>query len=174
MTTLVIAGGVAAASCLAGWLGRAAWKMMHPCNEDRENDAAAGAFSPDRYRPMERLLLAEEFQFLKAQPGYTPQIGAEWLSGRRRIFRMYLDELKRDFRRLHARARALVAESDAESSVLVGVLIRQQLVFWRVIALVELRLAFAGAELPQFDIRHVVELLDGMRLDLERMAPQAA
>jgi hypothetical protein len=148
--------------------------MMYPREEASENEMADGVFSPDRYRPMERLLLAEEFQFLESQPGYTRKIGAEWKRGRRNIFRMYLNELKRDFRRLHARARALVAESDAESSVLVGVLIRQQFTFWRAIALVEVRLAFAGKELPQLDIRPVVELLRSMQLDLERLGPQPA
>ena len=178
MTPFVVAGAIAAAGSLTGWLGWAAWKMMHPREDPQENEgtmqeAAAGAFRPERYRPMERLLRADDFGFLQSQPGYTDEIGGDWKRGRRRIFRMYLDELKRDFHRLHARARILVADSGAESSELVGVLIRQQFAFWRAIALVELRLALAGRELPQLDIRPVVDLLDSMRLDLERLSPQA-
>lgn len=174
MTEFVVVGGVVTASCLAGFIGRAAWRMIHP--EDRTNEREMGerVFSPDDYRPMERLLLAEDFRFLEAQPGYTTEIGAEWKRNQRTIFRMYLDELKRDFRHLHKNARAIVAESGEESSELVGVLLRQQMTFWRAIVLVEVRFAVAGSELPQIDVRPVVELLDAMRLDLERFAPQPA
>jgi len=173
MTTLVIVSCIAAAGSLAVLL-TTVWKMMHPREESNENPGESGTFSPERYRPMERLLLAAEFRFLESQPGYTKEIGAEWKRGRRKTFRMYLDELKRDFRRLHARARALVAEAGAESAELVGVLIRQQFAFWAAIAMVEVRFALAGSDLPRIDIRAVVELMDSMRLDLERLAPQSA
>jgi hypothetical protein len=174
MTMLVIASSIATVGCLAGLLGRAAWLMMHPVEQTNENETVAGAFSPDRYRPMERLLLPEDLRFLESQPGYTAEIGAEWKRGRRKVFRMYLDELKRDFQRLHATARAMVAESGVESSDMVGLLIRQQFSFWRAIAMVEIRFAFSGTGFPRIDVRPVVELLNAMRLDVERFAPQSA
>src|SRR3982074_1379023 len=61
-------------------------------------------FSLDRYQPMGRLLGDEDLLFLKSQPGYRPEIGARWKRQRRQIFRFYLNELKGDFRHLHAQA----------------------------------------------------------------------
>jgi hypothetical protein len=66
-------------------------------------------FSLDRYQPMGRLMAEEDLVFLKSQPGYRAEMGVRWKRERRRIFRLYLAELKADFRRLHAHARQLVA-----------------------------------------------------------------
>jgi len=86
-----------------------------------------------------------------------------------------LDELKRDFRRLHAEARAMAANADAESAELVGILMRQQLTFWRAMAGLELRLALRAAGIGRVDVRPLIELLEPMRVDLARFsAPQAA
>src|SRR5579863_311793 len=68
-------------------------------------------FSLDRYQPMERLMAEEDLAFLKSQPGYRAEMGVRWKRERRRIFRLYLAELKADFRRLHIHARELVAGS---------------------------------------------------------------
>ena len=69
------------------------------------------AFSLDRYQPMGRLMAEEDFVFLKSQPGYRAEMGVRWKRERRRIFRLYLAELKADFRRLHAHARQLAGGS---------------------------------------------------------------
>jgi len=98
-------------------------------------------FSLDRYQPMGRLMAEEALVFLKSQPGYRAEIGERWKRERRRIFRLYLAELKADFRRLHAHARELVAGSGADSAGLVDVLMKQQVTFLMATTALEFRLA---------------------------------
>lgn len=127
-------------------------------------------FSPARYEPMARLLAEEDFLFLASQPGYKPEIGAKLRRERRRIFRLYLRDLAHDFHLLHAEARAMVAESKAEHAELVGVLMRQQILFWRAMVGIELRLWLDQAGLSKADARRLVESIEAMRLDLARFA----
>src|SRR5688572_20360045 len=68
-------------------------------------------FSVTRYRPMERLLSKEDFEFLASQPGYDPGMSRKLRAERRRIFRSYLRQLRIDFIRLHQVARLLVLYS---------------------------------------------------------------
>jgi hypothetical protein len=123
---------------------------------------------------MARLLSDHDLDFLKAQPGFRPEIGKKFRRERRRIFRLYLQELARDFHRLHAHARAVVASLPAEHSALVGVLLRGQLRFWYEIASLEMRLTFSevGASV---DARALVEAIGAMHAEIKRLsAPQAA
>jgi hypothetical protein len=143
---------------------------------DREwagESSETAEFSLARYEPMARLLSEEDFVFLAAQPGYRPEIGARLRRERRRIFRLYLRDLSADFHRLHAQARRMVANSGAEHSELVGILMRQQLIFWRGLLAIEVRLALSGVGLGQVDVRGLVEAIETMRLDLARFSSPA-
>src|SRR5579863_7095707 len=115
------------------------------------------SFSLERYEPMSRLLSEEDFVFLAAQPGYRPEMGAKLRRERRRIFRLYLHELAQDFYSLHCEARALVADSSAEHSELVPLLMRQQFSFWRALAAIELRLLASRLNLGTVDVRGLLE-----------------
>jgi hypothetical protein len=138
-------------------------------------DQDSAAFSVARYQPMGRLLGDEDLLFLKSQPGYRPQIGARWERERRRIFRLYFGELKRDFRRLHAQARELVAHSDADSAGLVEILMKQQVTFMRATMALECRLLLQRVGLGKADIGPLMELIDAMRADLaQRTSPLTA
>lgn len=138
-----------------------------------DSDEIAG-FSLERYQPMGRLLAEEDLVFLKSQPGYRPEMGKRWKRERRRIFRLYLAELKTDFRRLHAHARELVAGSGADSAVLVEVLMKQQLTFLLATTALEFRLALQRIGVGKLDITPLIELVETMRLDLvQRTAPHA-
>jgi len=131
-------------------------------------------FSLDRYQPMERLMAEEDLAFLKSQPGYRAEMGVRWKRERRRIFRMYLAELKADFRKLHAHARELVAGSEADSSALVEVLMKQQVTFMMATTALEFRLALQWVGIGRVDISPLIELVEAMRLDLaQRTAPHA-
>ena len=132
------------------------------------------AFSLDRYQPMGRLMAEEDLVFLQSQPGYRAEMGERWKRERRRIFRLYLAELKADFRRLHAHARELVAGSGADSAALVQVLMKQQLTFVMATTALEFRLALQRIGIGRVDITPLIELLEAMRVDLvQRTVPHA-
>jgi hypothetical protein len=140
---------------------------------DTHSDETAG-FDLDRYQPMGRLMAEEDLVFLQSQPGYRTEIGERWKRERRRIFRLYLAELKADFRRLHAHARELVAASGADSGALVEVLMKQQFMFLTATTALELRLALQQIGVGKVDISPLIELVEAMRLDLaHRTAPHA-
>ena len=131
-------------------------------------------FSLDRYQPMERLMTEEDLVFLKSQPGYRAEIGDRWKREGRQIFRLYLGELKTDFRRLHAHTRELVAASGADSSALAEVLMKQQVTFLMATTALEFRLALHWIGVGQVDITPLTELLEVMRVELaQRTAPHA-
>jgi hypothetical protein len=131
-------------------------------------------FSTARYRPMMRLLENKDLEFLAAQPGYRPEIGAKLLRERRTIFRMYLRELAADFHRLHAHARKIAADSQIQHADLVGLLIRQQLTFWRAMAAIELRMLAGWTGAGAIDVRGLVESIEAMRVDLARASASPA
>jgi len=140
--------------------------------ENHEEHESKG-FSLARYEPMARLLADEDFLFLRSQPGYRPEIGAKWRRERRRIFRSYLNDLTHDFHILHAEARAIVADSREEHSDLVGVLMRQQITMWKVMAGIELRLCLDRFGIREVDARRLVESIEAMRVELARFAAPA-
>ena len=139
----------------------------------QDSDEAAG-FSLDRYQPMGHLMAEEDLVFLRSQPGYRAEMGARWKRERRRIFRLYLAELKADFRRLHTHARELVASSEADSAALVEVLVKQQFTFMMATTALEFRLALQRIGVGHVDITPLIELVEAMRVDLaQRTAPHA-
>ena len=151
------------------------WLAARRRADDKQTPGAQGAggaweFLPEKYRGMDELLGGEGLAYLQSRRGFRPEMAARWRRERYQIFRMYLRELKHDFRRLHARARALVSLSDAASSSLVGVLMRQEVVFlWALMAL-EVRLLLYRAGIGSVSLVPLVELLESMRLDLAAYA----
>ncbi len=132
-----------------------------------------GEFSLDRFEPMARLLSDEDFQFLKAQPGFKPEIGKKFLRERRRIFRLYLRELAAEFHRLHAYARSIVATLPSENSALVGMLLRQQVRFWYEISALELRISL-GSLGASVNARGLVNAISQMQTEISQLAAPAA
>ena len=107
--------------------------------------------------------------------GYNPAMGEQWKRERRRVFRLYFSELKLDFRRLHAEARVLVAQADADSADLVTILMRQRWQFLQATAGLEVRLALSALGIGTVDAAPLLALLEAMRTDLVRHGvPQAA
>src|SRR5688500_7728052 len=83
-------------------------------------------FSVARYRPMERLLSDDDYEFLSAQPGYDPSIARRLKSERRQIFRIYLRHLSEDFSRLHHAARLMLIYSPEDRPELARTLMLQR------------------------------------------------
>ena len=127
-------------------------------------------FCAARYEPMMRLISEEDLLFLKSQPGFRPEIGRKFCRERRRIFRMYLQELTGDFHRLHAHARAIVASLPADHSPLVGMLIRQQVRFRYEMTAIEIRLSLNLMGTGSIRARALVEALAAMHAEIGRVA----
>jgi hypothetical protein len=127
-------------------------------------------FSIARYEPMARLMSQDDLLFLQSQPGFRPEIGKKFTKDRRRIFRQYLEELARDFHRLHAEARAVVASLPAENASLVGALMRAKFRFWYEMAAIEARLSLQWAGVESLDVRGLLNVLGSMQIEINRLA----
>jgi hypothetical protein len=169
MTELLALSAIAAAASSVTGMGIWSWTRLHPRRNPRD---VCDEFSLERYEPMARLLARDEVEFLRDAAG--ARTAARWARARRRIFRLYLRDLASDFGRLHADARALVAESPEQYSDLVGVLMRQQITFLRAMAEIEIRLALSPVGLVRVDARKLIQVIDGMRQELERSVNLAA
>ena len=145
-----------------------AWLRLRTRREIESEALNPTDFSLERYRPMERLLSDEEFVFLTRMPGYTAKLGAKWKRDRRRIFRLYLNELGCDFEALHRQVRQLVSQAGISSGSLVGLLLKQKIAFWRAMAAVDLRLTLDAAGIGAVDPRPLLQLVEGLRGELER------
>jgi hypothetical protein len=125
-------------------------------------------FRVERYRPMERLLSDEDGSFLSAQRGFEPAMLRKLRAERRRIFRLYLRGLVRDFSRLDAIGRQLVASASEDRSDLAATLLRQRVAFTGNLLAVELSLALNAAGIGHVDVRALVQNLALLK---SRLAP---
>ena len=146
------------------------WSYIRSGGQEGSAAQDDAGFSIARYEPMGRLMCDEDLQFLKAQPGYTAEIGRKFSRDRRRIFRLYLRELAADFHRLHAHARVVVAGLSAEHSPLIGMLIRQQIRFRYEMAAVQMKLSLSWAGMGAIDARGLIDALATMQDEIMRVA----
>jgi len=129
-----------------------------------------GRFSLVKYRLMERMLMEADYKFLASQPGYTPALAKRLRIERRQIFRAYLRSLARDFLRLHAVARWVLARGTQDRPELAVKLMRQQVNFMCVWFFIEARLAL---RLGVIDVTPLVHAVEGLRSQLGEMATSA-
>jgi hypothetical protein len=85
--------------------------------------------APGKYRPMERLVLEEDFRFLSSQPGFSARLGRRFRTERRRVFRAYLRSLSMDFGRVSKACQMLVIHAAEDRGDLAKGIIRQRLLF---------------------------------------------
>ena len=82
--------------------------------------------SVDRYRPMLRLLSDDDLQYLRVQPGFTPEMASQLRRQRCKIFRGYLRCLDTDFRCVCGALKLLILESRYDRPDLASALVRAQ------------------------------------------------
>jgi hypothetical protein len=142
-------------------------------NRKRTGDAPPG-FSFSRYQVMERLLSPRDVQFLSTQKGFDSRVEAQWKRDSRRIFRLYLRDLTREFFALHAHARSLVVESHTPSPEFASTLVRQQVAFWRARLALEGRLLLFEFGIGSMSVAPLLAMMEAMRIDLLRQMPEQA
>ena len=131
---------------------------------------------PGKYRPMERLLLEEDFRFLSSQPGFSARLGRRFRTERRRVFRAYLRSLSMDFGRVSKACQMLVIHAAEDRGDLAQGIIRQRLLFALGIFGVEGRLLLHAAGVGTVDVHGLVDSLEAMQAQIQVLLtpPQAA
>ncbi|MBK7928405.1 MAG: hypothetical protein IPJ98_13195 [Bryobacterales bacterium] len=110
-------------------------------------------FRGDSYRPLVRLLSADDYVFLQRLPGYQPVIASQLRRERRRIQRRFLKRLEADFTQLHLVARTLVRDQEHDRPELVLALVRTGAEFRWNLFRIRLGLALEPLGLPALALR---------------------
>jgi hypothetical protein len=165
----LIAGAVLAV------LAAAAFVLLFRRLRSREDAAQAdlgwsSEFSIAKYRPMERLFLEEDYDFLAAQPGFHPKIYSRLQAERRRVFRHYLRCLRRDFDRLSTAAKTLLLMAPQDRPDLARSILRQRVMFNWAMCVVEVRLQLQTLGIGTVDVRRLVGVMESMRDQLRYLS----
>jgi hypothetical protein len=131
-------------------------------------------FSLARYRPMRRLLSENDLRFLESRPGYRPEVGRTLRAERRKAFRGYLNEIKKDFWTIHALAKQILLDWPEDNPELGVLLMKSQGRFLWSLARIEFYLAlhWTGISTPKLDplFGALESLYSGVRLANQSVA----
>lgn len=128
--------------------------------------------SAERYRPMMRLLQADDLAFLKSQPGYTTARESQFRMQRVQVVRGYLRCLHADFRRISIAIRVLMVQSRDDRPDLARVLVRRRMVYTAAAAMVHGRLFLYRWGICGVDATGLMRTFEQMRQDLRALLPQ--
>ena len=133
-----------------------------------------GELSAERYRPMLRLLQADEMEFLTSHPGFTATAATRFRVERARVFRGYLRCLHADCRRISMAIRVLMVQSRYDRPDLARVLIRRRSVYAAAAAVVHLRLFLYELGICSVDATSLMRTFEALRLELHGLLPNKA
>ncbi|HWC96630.1 MAG TPA: hypothetical protein VG456_07770 [Candidatus Sulfopaludibacter sp.] len=131
------------------------------------------ALSVDRYRPMLRLLNQEDLTFLKAQPGFRPDMIGRLRRQRCHIFKGYLRNLSTDFQLTCTALKLVMLHADVDRPDLASALVRAQATFTYGLMKTQMHLVLYRLGIASVDVTELVQLFDGMRLELRTLVPAA-
>jgi hypothetical protein len=149
---------------ISWWLARGVWpgSRREPVTPEWLQEISA-----ERYRPMGRLLSEEDYQFVRSHAKADAALWRKLRSERRRIFRVYLRSLQRDFDRVCSVLTAVVAHAPEDRSELNLMLTRQRLAFRLGVLRIHGVLFLHALGLPAtVDARALVGCFDGLRLEM--------
>ena len=130
--------------------------------------------SVERYRPMMRLLDNQDVEFLRCQPGFTAGMIKRLRAQRAMIFGEYLRCLRDDFQRVCFALKLLMLQSRRDRPDLAAALVRQQMLFTVAMVQARIRLLLYRAGICGVDVSDLVQIFDGMRLELRSLVPSTA
>ncbi len=133
-----------------------------------------GELSAERYRPMLRLLDASDFEFLRTQKGFTPEMEKNLRRQRTAMFREYLNLLESDFARICMALKLVMTQSECDRPDLATTLLQYQLRFAAGILTAHWQVFLFRCGIRNVEISGLVELFDGMRIELTTLVPSAA
>jgi hypothetical protein len=169
MNYALVTGAVLAV--LAGIAFLLLFRRLRERTETAQTDLGwSSEFSISKYRPMERLFLEEDYDFLAAQPGFRPKIYGRLQAERRRVFRHYLRCLRKDFNRLSTAAKTLLLMAPLDRPELARNILKQRMLFSYALWTVEARLALQTVGLGTVDVRQLVGVMESMREQLRYLS----
>jgi hypothetical protein len=122
------------------------------------------------WRPLERLLDPNEFEFLRRQGLDKARIN-ELHAKRRTLFRMYLRRLTHEFNTAHSALQLLMVHSDCDRPDLAQMLATQRIQFYRGLLGVEFRLALNAGGFETVPSLDLIRPLETLRNEFCRLAP---
>ena len=149
-----------------GGFGVVLRRMAFGSAAEGSSEEACEEFIPGRYRPMERLLDAGDYEFLERQPGVDRETLRRFRARRRHLFRAYLACLSQDFNTVCTAIKSLMAQAANDRPDLAGLLLRNRLYFTLGMLRAEFHLALQAVGIGSVDTHSLVEALDSMRLEL--------
>ncbi len=137
---------------------------------NRFQDESDEAFSPERYRAMDRLLSGEDQSFLRLQPGWDRRKEKKFRKARIRIFRAYVHQLSADFNRICKAIKLLIVRSEVDRSDLAGLITKQQFLLVAGIISVEFKLLLYKFGWRSVDVHELLRTLETMHRRLQSFA----
>ena len=122
------------------------------------------------YRPLHRLLDPADFDYLR-EKGVSEEKINKLRVERRKIYRLCLRSLARDFNRIHAALNLAVIQSSVDRSDLVAQLARQRVAFYRNLAVVEFRLALYACGFERMPAINLLQPMEILQAQLRQLAP---
>jgi hypothetical protein len=152
-------------ACFAGLF----WRLASGFDAQHCTAEWLDGFSLERYAPMERLLQKGDLAFLATQPGYRPEIGKRLMAERRKIFRVYLRLLVRDFNQLIEIGKLMVVYSSQDQQQFARSLSRQQIRFYARVCALQVQLALYPLGWTTVDASGLLAALGSMRTEVQRL-----
>jgi hypothetical protein len=129
--------------------------------------------SPERYKPMLRLLDDQDVRFLRAQPDFTPVMERSLRNHRSQIFSGYLKSLETDFQRVCTALKLVLTHSRSDRPELASALVKAQCSFGLGVLMIRCHLVLYRWNLASVDVSEVVKVFEGVRIELRTLVPVA-
>lgn len=130
--------------------------------------------STERYRPMLRLLDTTDFQFLRSQESFTPEMASRLRRQRVQAFRGYLRMLEADFDRVGAALQVILTQAAYDRPELASLLFQRRLRFAFGLIGIHFHLMLFRLGWSHVDVSGLIQLFDGMRQELRTLVPASS
>jgi hypothetical protein len=156
---------------ITGFIGRS---LLHLFRQPFEFDPErVENFSVTDYSVMTMLLCDEDREFVRRQPAYTRALLRRFKAERRRVFRMYLNQLIDEYRHLDAAAKFVALHSSQAPSEDLRFIFWQGLRFWYQVRRLRSLLLLHNLGLSAPDLKGLFQPVEGTRKRLARLCPSA-
>lgn len=131
------------------------------------------SFSPERYKPVGRLLSVKDLEYAFSLAGCDRKMAADFKRRRIRLMRQYLKEMSTDFDKLQAIGQLMV-EAGTAGRELRELLFEQRLRFTLAMWRAKLQMAGFRAGMTRVETSGLVGALNGLAAGVRQQGPSAA